>query len=136
MYDSASISRIVVETELQANDIVAQLGRGADFAQLAREASIDGETRDSGGQAGNVQRRVMEPSLAAGVFSANEGDVIGPLAIGSGFQVARVEHVKRAVLDDDTAEEVRDQLFAAWLEQRSAEQIEFNLGSMVTGAST
>lgn len=40
---------IVVKTEQEAKDIIAQLGKGADFAKLAKDKSIDPGTKEKGG---------------------------------------------------------------------------------------
>jgi peptidyl-prolyl cis-trans isomerase C len=40
---------ILVKTEQEAKDIIAQLGKGADFAKLAKEKSLDPGSKDRGG---------------------------------------------------------------------------------------
>ncbi len=43
---------ILVKTETDAKDIIAQLNKGADFAKLAKEKSIDPGSKDKGGDLG------------------------------------------------------------------------------------
>lgn len=52
-------SHILVKTEDEARDIIAQLGKGADFAKIAKERSIDPGTKDSGGDLGWFQPETM-----------------------------------------------------------------------------
>jgi len=43
---------ILVKTETEAKDIIAQLNKGGDFAKLAKEKSIDPGSKDKGGDLG------------------------------------------------------------------------------------
>jgi len=43
---------ILVKTEAEAKDIIAQLNKGADFAKLAKEKSLDPGSKDKGGDLG------------------------------------------------------------------------------------
>ena len=43
---------ILVKTEAEAKDIIAQLNKGGDFAKLAKEKSIDPGSKDKGGDLG------------------------------------------------------------------------------------
>jgi len=45
-----SVRHIQVKTEQEAKDIIAQLGKGADFAKLAKEKSQDAGSKDKGGE--------------------------------------------------------------------------------------
>ncbi len=48
------ISHILVETEEEADDLIAQLNEGADFAELAQNYSIDTASAQQGGDVGTV----------------------------------------------------------------------------------
>ena len=47
-----SARHILVKTEAEAKDIIAQLGKGGDFAKIAKEKSIDTSNKDKGGDLG------------------------------------------------------------------------------------
>ena len=47
-----SARHILVKTEAEAKDIIAQLNKGGDFAKLAKEKSIDPGSKDKGGDLG------------------------------------------------------------------------------------
>lgn len=51
-----NISHILVKTEKEANDIIAQLKKGADFAKLAKEKSTDEGSAAQGGELGWVNQ--------------------------------------------------------------------------------
>lgn len=47
-----SARHILVKTEAEAKDIIAQLNKGGDFAKLAKEKSLDPGSKDKGGDLG------------------------------------------------------------------------------------
>jgi peptidyl-prolyl cis-trans isomerase C len=47
-----SARHILVKTEAEAKDIIAQLNKGGDFAKIAKEKSIDPGSKDKGGDLG------------------------------------------------------------------------------------
>lgn len=47
-----SAKHILVKTEAEAKDIIAQLGKGGDFAKIAKEKSLDPGSKDKGGDLG------------------------------------------------------------------------------------
>lgn len=47
-----SARHILVKTEAEAKDIIAQLNKGTDFAKLAKEKSLDPGSKDKGGDLG------------------------------------------------------------------------------------
>lgn len=65
-------SHILVETLEEANDIIAKLNDGADFAQLAQENSLDGSAA-SGGDLGYFGRGRMVAPFEAAAFSQEIG---------------------------------------------------------------
>jgi parvulin-like peptidyl-prolyl isomerase len=48
----AQISHILVSEEQQAKDILERIKNGEDFSKMAKEFSLDNETKDSGGKIG------------------------------------------------------------------------------------
>lgn len=105
-----SASRIVVETEAQANDLIAKAKGGADFATLARENSKDPAAKDDGGKIKDWlgQREVREP-LASALFGAAKGDVVGPFPTNGGFQIIRVDDRRDQIPYEEVKDQVRSQ---------------------------
>ncbi|MBI2830321.1 MAG: peptidylprolyl isomerase [Chloroflexi bacterium] len=68
---------ILVETSKEAAKVKERLKSGEKFADLAREVSLDEQTKDKGGDLGWVPRGVgaMEPQLEFEAFDLKVGDV-------------------------------------------------------------
>lgn len=115
-FDSARISSIVVKDQNLAKEIIMQVMEdGADFHKLAREHSLDERIRYAGGYVGMISRRMFEPDIAAKVFNASEGDVLGPFKQHNAFQVILVEEVRKDELTDDVKDVIREHIFSEWV---------------------
>lgn len=84
-------SHILVETEEEANELKAEIDGGADFAELARENSIDPGAAN-GGDLGFFGRGMMVQPFEEAVFAlANPGDVSAPVQSQFGWHVIKLE---------------------------------------------
>lgn len=93
---------ILVETEEEALDVIAELDNGADFAALAQERSLDGSAA-AGGDLGYFGRGRMVPEFEAEAFSLAVGEYSSePVESQFGFHVILVEDKK------ETMEELRE----------------------------
>ncbi len=92
--DSVHLRHILVATEKEANDFMLALNAGADFAQLARQASLDQPTRDKGGDLGFVSKGFMAPEIEKMAFSKKVGEPFGPVKTRAGFHLLRVEEFR------------------------------------------
>jgi peptidyl-prolyl cis-trans isomerase C len=87
------LRHILVETESEANAVVSQLRRGADFAALAREKSKDA-TAQAGGELGWVQKGQLVPEFEAAAFAiSRKGQISGVVQTQFGFHVIELEEV-------------------------------------------
>ncbi|MDY6950515.1 MAG: peptidylprolyl isomerase [Thermodesulfobacteriota bacterium] len=123
-FDSADIRHIVVDTEAKAKELMSLLSDDpGGFGELAKEHSLDNETKKTGGQIGGLRRGVLPDEVSAKVFNASAGDVVGPLQLGDGyfFEIIQVTAVNPASLDDSTKEEIGELLYNEWLEARLQE---------------
>ncbi|MCL7455024.1 MAG: peptidylprolyl isomerase, partial [Anaerolineae bacterium] len=66
---------IMVDTETKAEELLAQLQAGADFAALARDHSMDVATRENGGDVGWFPRGLVAPELEAAAFALQPGEI-------------------------------------------------------------
>jgi peptidyl-prolyl cis-trans isomerase C len=99
---------ILVKTEAEAQDIIAKLAAGADFATLARQSGNDSIAR-IGGDIGFVRREGLAPEVAAVLFALRPGEVTPfPVRTGIGWFVLRVE--ARRFAPTPTFSEARDHL--------------------------
>ncbi len=64
---------ILVKTEAEAKDIIAQLKKGADFEKLAKEKSTDPGSGESGGDLGYFTKDKMVPEFADAAFKMDVG---------------------------------------------------------------
>jgi len=70
---AVEVSHILVETEEQARDLLAQLEQGADLAALAQEHSLDPGTAPYGGYLGMITEGLTVPEFETVAFSLTEG---------------------------------------------------------------
>jgi parvulin-like peptidyl-prolyl isomerase len=123
-FDSVDIRHIVVDSEAKAKELLSLLAEDPEsFGELAREHSLDHETRKTGGQIGGVRRGVLPDEVSAKVFNAASGDVVGPLELGDGYfyELIQVTAKNPATLDDSTKDEIGELVYNEWLEARLRE---------------
>jgi len=115
LFDRAKVSVIRLATAGQAEEVLMRITEdGEDFGQLARQLSLDPATRPGGGYLGEVSRATFPPPLAARVFNARPGDVLGPFEADGGAQLLRVEGIARAELTGPVRAEIRERIFLEW----------------------
>jgi putative peptide maturation system protein len=136
-FDAAAVARIDFATAADARR-AGDRARGGqtDFYALAEQRFREGT--QPAGQPGQPARELFalirrgqaaEP-LAAAVFAAAPGDVIGPVPWDGGHSLLRVLEFAPARLDEPTRREIERLLFDEWLEdRRRAATIEWNWGS-------
>lgn len=88
--ETVTARHILLESEEDANDAIAVLERGADFAELASTYSIDTGSAFSGGDLGEFGRGMMAPEFEEAAFNAEIGQVVGPVETQFGFHIIEV----------------------------------------------
>jgi len=83
-------------TKAQADSIVLELRRGADFATAARRFSQDPGSKEQGGSLNWFRRGVMVPEFERVAFSQKPGVVSDPVESPFGFHIIQVERVQPA----------------------------------------
>ena len=124
---------ILVASETEARNLLAQLNSGADFADLARQQSLDANTRDQGGDLGWFPRGVLTaPEVEQAAFTLQPGQLSEPIKSSFGYHIIQVvERDPNHRLSDESLERLQQQAFERWLaEQRAKAQIE----RLVTGS--
>jgi parvulin-like peptidyl-prolyl isomerase len=108
---------ILVATEAEANDILARLQAGEEFAVLATTYSRDVTTRDSGGDLGwFTQEELLEPALAQVAFSLEIGQIAGPVPTRLGYHILQtLEKAERPVPAEKQAD-LAQVVFQNWLQ--------------------
>lgn len=87
------LRNIVVASKEDADAVIRRLERGASFAAVAEESSLDGSTRKDGGLLGELVADELEPAVAEVAFAATQGDLYGPVQTQYGWNVGRVDKV-------------------------------------------
>jgi peptidyl-prolyl cis-trans isomerase C len=113
---------IIVETEEEAADIIAQLDAGGDFEELAREHSRDGAAQQ-GGDLGYFARGQMVPEFEQVVFDMEVDSYTDePVETQFGWHV--IQLVDRREQSPPAFEEVREQLRNLVMRESYFEQIQ------------
>lgn len=83
---------ILVASQKEAEDVIAQLKKGADFATLAKEKTIDPSGKTSGGDLGWFTKDEMVPEFANAAFALKKGEFTQtPVHTEFGWHVIQVE---------------------------------------------
>lgn len=100
---------ILVETEEEAWEIINELKQGnKDFAELAKEKSIEPAAKTSGGYLGYFSRGEMVPEFEKAAFSQKVGEISAkPVKTEFGFHIIKVEGYKEQVIP--SFEDIREQ---------------------------
>jgi len=123
----ACASHILLESEEDAEAVLAELEGGADFAELAAERST-GPSAEQGGDLGCFTRERMVAPFADAAFEAEVGTPIGPVETQFGQHVILVRETREA--STASFEEVQDQLRST-LAQEAADA---EIGALVDGS--
>jgi peptidyl-prolyl cis-trans isomerase C len=106
--EEISARHILVQTEAQAKEVITELGKGADFAELAKARSIDPAGKQQGGDLGFFSKEEMVPEFSEAAFKMKDGETSkAPVKTQFGFHVIRVEARRTAA---QPLEEVREKL--------------------------
>jgi foldase protein PrsA len=113
--------QIVVANIDDVWEVLTRLASGEDFAEVAKELSIDEWTRDLGGDLGWLPRGVgwIAPEVEDAAFSGTPGQVQGPIQAGDRYVIIQIlDHQADHPLDPDTREALRAVIFERWLAAR------------------
>jgi len=107
--DEVRARHILVPTEAEANDIIAQLKGGADFAKLAEEKSKDTGSAKNGGDLGYFPHDAMVKPFADAAFAMKPGEISDkPIKTEFGYHVIKVEDKRKS--SPPPIAEVKDQI--------------------------
>jgi peptidyl-prolyl cis-trans isomerase SurA len=81
-------------TKAQADSIVLELRRGADFATAAKRFSQDPGSKDQGGSLNWFRRGVMVPEFERVAFALKPGVVSDPVESPFGYHIIQVERIQ------------------------------------------
>lgn len=86
-----SARHILVKTETEAKDIIAQLGKGGDFAKIAKEKSMDPGSKEKGGDLGWFSPATMVKPFSDVVANLQKGAIsASPVQTQFGWHVIKL----------------------------------------------
>ncbi len=115
--EQITASHILLKTEQEARDVIAELKQGKDFAEVAKARSI-GPSAPRGGSLGTFGRGRMVPAFEAAAFALKVGDISEPVQTQFGYHVITVTertpaHTKPL---EEVREEIRNELISQYIE--------------------
>lgn len=123
----ACASHILVATQEEADEVVALLEGGEDFATLASERSLDAQSGAAGGELGCAPAGQYVEPFDDAVFAQPVGEVGEPVETEFGFHVILVTERSAPTVDDVRADieaalqQQVEEAFAPWFTEALAE---------------
>lgn len=93
--DEVHARHILVKTEDEAKAVLADIKKGADFAETAKKKSTEPGAAQSGGDLGYFTKEQMVPEFSEVAFKLEKGQVSDPVKSQFGWHIIKVED-KRA----------------------------------------
>jgi peptidyl-prolyl cis-trans isomerase C len=117
---------ILVKTEQEAKDLVAQLKGGAEFTELAKKSS-DGPSSQTGGDLGYFSRGQMVKAFEDAAFALDAGQISAPIQSEFGWHVIKVEDKRNRPVP--AFDEVKDQILASLIQTQLKDVVQKLRGS-------
>lgn len=112
------ICHIMVKTEKEAQELIAQIQKGGDFKKLAAEKSLDEDTKATGGELGWQSPSVFTEEFRNAVKPLKKGQVATkPMQSAAGWHVIYVANT-RAAQDFPKFEEKKADIEQALVQQK------------------
>ena len=122
----------VKAAEKKAEDVLAQLKAGGNFAELAKKYSDDTASAANGGSLGWIQRGRTVPEFEKAAFSLKKGETSGLVQSTYGFHIIRVDDKQEAHLK--SFDEVKPEIEPIVRELKSAGLADRLAGDVLTQA--
>jgi peptidyl-prolyl cis-trans isomerase D len=110
----------IKQVEARAQEVLAKVKAGGDFAELAKQYSEDTGNKDQGGDLGWVVRGQMVPAFEQATFALQPGQISDVVKTEYGYHVIKVHERDRAHMQ--TFDEVKDQIRQEIAQQKLQEQ--------------
>jgi peptidyl-prolyl cis-trans isomerase D len=130
--DSDAGSSEADEVRDKALDLVARIGAGESFEDLAREFSDDPGSGSEGGSLGAFERGVMVPPFEEAVFAMAEGDVSDPVRSDFGYHIIRLNSIIEE--QGKSFEDVKDEIDVRYRREQ-ADQRFYDVREQLANAS-
>jgi len=115
-FTTAAVARVVARSREAIDRHAADIRSGGrDFFQVARDHSIDDNTRFAGGYLGEIRRGYLAPDVEREIFNAQPESVLGPFQENNIFTIYKVYAITSHKLSEHVKGMIRDQLFEEWI---------------------
>ena len=111
--EQVKASHILVDSEDKAKEVKEKLLAGEDFAELAKDYSIDTGNNQQGGELGFFARGEMVQEFEDAAFSLEIGKISNPIKTKHGYHIIKVEDKKQAkeATYEESKTEIKEILF-------------------------
>ena len=115
-FEQILLYQIIVPHESIAQELCYQIEESEiSFYEAAHVYDIDEKRRQQCGCEGKIYRWSLKPDIAAFVFSAQLGEVIGPLQTEQGHHLFMLQEFIPAELTPERYKEILNTMFKQWL---------------------
>lgn len=116
-FEQVSLYKVRVPYRQLSQELLYQIEEGEiSFYEAAHLYDVDEQRRLQCGYEGRLYRWSLNPELAAILFSARLGEIIGPLETEQNYELLMVEEFVTAELNDKNRQEIIDRMFKEWIE--------------------
>jgi peptidyl-prolyl cis-trans isomerase C len=119
--ETIKVSHILVRSEKEAEEILEELKKGAEFSNLARERSLDPSSKN-GGQMGWLERTVMDSDFAKAAFALGKGEMSVVVHSQFGYHIIKVDD--KRVPEYREYDEVKEGIRARMTQKQARETVE------------
>ena len=107
----AALEAAGIQSRAKAEELLARIRAGEDFAAIARAESVDAATRVNGGRVpGRFREDRYTPEIFAAAQTGKVGEVMGPFRQANAWYLVEVTERRKVSLEDvqtEIAEELR-----------------------------
>lgn len=103
-------SHILVDTQEEAEKILAEIKAGADFAELAKKYSKDPATKDIGGDLGYFSKGKMDAEFEKAAFALKTGQVSDVVKTSFGYHIIKVTGERNSLSFEDAESYIKSHL--------------------------
>ena len=120
--ESRDVNLVLTKTEAKAQEAKEELEDGASFKDVAKEYSIDQQTKTQGGKLAGLTKGQQDKDLEEAAFNADKGELEGPLKAQFGYYVFKVTAIKEAA--QPSLEEVKDSIVSQLRSEKEQKALE------------
>lgn len=106
---------ILVNTQAEANSLLASLKSGGDFASLAKQHSLDTTSGANGGDLGTIYVGQFVSAFDTQIFRKMQGSGFAVVALGSGYGVFSISGRGATPLSNLKNSQTQQQYAASWV---------------------